>query len=37
MEKKIWKKPEIREISAGSAEYRTGPKGDGSGGGSIHS
>jgi len=35
--KKEWRKPEIKTIKAGSAETGTGPKGDSSGGGSIHS
>ena len=35
--KKIWRKPDVKRIKAGSAEFGSGVKGDGAGGGSIHS
>lgn len=35
--KRVWRKPEIKALKAGSAEFGTGVKGDGSGGGAIHS
>lgn len=34
--KKAWQKPLLIPIVAGAAEFNTGSKGDGSGGGSIH-
>jgi hypothetical protein len=35
--RKEWRKPEVKSIKAGAAEFGTGTKGDGAGGGSIHS
>ena len=37
MTKKEWRKPEVRRISAGSAEAAPGVDNDGTPGGSIHS
>jgi hypothetical protein len=31
-EKKVWAKPELKRLEAGSAETQAGPQGDGGGG-----
>jgi hypothetical protein len=35
--KKVWRKPEVKELKAGAAENNTGTQGDAGGGGNVHS